>query len=154
MVMTVTPFPELVVYIGFSLTLFTVLSVASIFVYRRRRAGWRRLRALDFAWPLIPASYILVGTGMMVYGVIWKPLASLTALARWRWARWCTATKWVFPGTGGNGRWHSCFQSETARSTAVAGSSRMRWRDGNPSAHPRTLLGDRLRGHPGRGHLY
>ena len=81
MVMTVTPFPELVVYIGFSLTLFTVLSVASIFVYRRRRPDWRRLRALDFAWPLIPASYILVGTSMMVYGVIWKPLASLTALA-------------------------------------------------------------------------
>jgi APA family basic amino acid/polyamine antiporter len=81
MVMTVTPFPELVVYIGFSLTLFTVLSVASVFVYRRRRAGWQRLRALDLAWPLIPASYILVGTGMMVYGVIWQPRASLTALA-------------------------------------------------------------------------
>jgi APA family basic amino acid/polyamine antiporter len=81
MVMTVTPFPALVVYIGFSLTLFTVLSVASIFVYRRRRLGWQRLRALEFAWPLIPASYILVGTGMMVYGVIWQPRASLTALA-------------------------------------------------------------------------
>jgi len=81
MVMTVTPFPALVVYIGFSLTLFTVLSVASIFVYRRRRPGWQRLRALEFAWPLIPASYILVGTGMMVYGVIWQPRASLTALA-------------------------------------------------------------------------
>ena len=69
------------VYIGFSLTLFTVLSVASIFVFRRRRAGWQRLRALEFAWPLIPASYILVGTCMMVYGVIWQPRASLTALA-------------------------------------------------------------------------
>jgi APA family basic amino acid/polyamine antiporter len=79
--MTVTPFPELFVYIGFSLTLFTVLSVASIFVFRRRRAGWQRLRALEFAWPLIPASYILVGTCMMVYGVIWQPRASLTALA-------------------------------------------------------------------------
>ena len=80
MAMTVTPFPELVVYIGFSLTLFTVLSVASIFVYRRR-AGWQRLRALEFAWPMIPVSYILVGTCMMVYGVIWQPRASLTALA-------------------------------------------------------------------------
>ena len=81
MVMTVTPFPALVVYIGFSLTLFTVLSVASVFVFRRRRARWQRLRALDFAWPLIPVSYILVGTCMMVYGVIWQPRASLTALA-------------------------------------------------------------------------
>ena len=79
--MTVTPFPALVVYIGFSLTLFTVLSVASVFVYRRRRVGWQRLKALEFAWPLIPASYILVGSCMMVYGVIWQPRASLTALA-------------------------------------------------------------------------
>ncbi len=80
-VMTVTPFPELVVYIGFSLTLFTVLSVASIFVFRRRPVGWQRLKALEFAWPLIPLSYILVGTCMMVYGVVWQPRASLTALA-------------------------------------------------------------------------
>ena len=43
--------------------------------------GWQRLKALEFAWPLIPASYILVGTCMMVYGVIWQPVASLTALA-------------------------------------------------------------------------
>ena len=43
--------------------------------------GWQRLRALNFAWPLIPASYILVGTCMMVYGVIWQPVPSLTALA-------------------------------------------------------------------------
>jgi len=29
----------------------------------------------------IPAAYILVGTCMMVYGIVWQPLASLTALA-------------------------------------------------------------------------
>jgi APA family basic amino acid/polyamine antiporter len=81
MLMTLTPFPELVVYIGFSLTLFTVLSVASLFIFRRRREGWQRLRALEFAWPLIPASYILVGTCMMVYGLISQTKASLTALA-------------------------------------------------------------------------
>jgi APA family basic amino acid/polyamine antiporter len=81
MLMTLTPFPELIVYIGFSLTLFTVLSVASLFVFRRRRPDWQRLRALEFAWPLIPASYILVGTCMMIYGVILEPRASLTALA-------------------------------------------------------------------------
>ena len=46
MAMTVTPFPQLVIYIGMSLTLFTVLSVASLFVFRRRRAGWQRLRAV------------------------------------------------------------------------------------------------------------
>jgi APA family basic amino acid/polyamine antiporter len=81
MLMTLTPFPDLIVYIGFSLTLFTVISVGSLFVLRRRRPGWQRLRALDFAWPLIPALYILVGTIMMIYGIATHPLASLTALA-------------------------------------------------------------------------
>ncbi len=81
MLMTLTPFRELVLYIGMSLTLFTVLSVASIFVFRRRRAGWQKLKALEFAWPLIPASYIAVGTCMMIYGIIQQPRASLTAFA-------------------------------------------------------------------------
>jgi APA family basic amino acid/polyamine antiporter len=81
MAMTITPFPQLVIYIGMSLTLFTVLSVASLFVFRRKREGWQRLRAVDFAWPLIPLSYIIVGALMMIYGVISHPAASLTAFA-------------------------------------------------------------------------
>jgi len=79
--MTATPFPDLVIYIGMSLTLFTVLSVASLFVFRRRQAGWQRLRAVDFAFPLIPASYILVGTGMVVFGLKEHPWASISAFA-------------------------------------------------------------------------
>jgi APA family basic amino acid/polyamine antiporter len=79
MAMTLTPFRELVLYIGMSLTLFTVLAVASVFVFRRRQPGWQRLRAMDFAFPLIPASYILVGAAMIVFGVILHPQASLTA---------------------------------------------------------------------------
>lgn len=81
MAMTVTPFPQLVIYIGMSLTLFTVLSVASLFVYRRKRAGWQRLRAVDFAWPAVPVAYIVVGAIMMVYGLISHPVASLAAFA-------------------------------------------------------------------------
>jgi APA family basic amino acid/polyamine antiporter len=81
MAMTVTPFPQLVIYIGMSLTLFTALSVASLFVFRRRRAGWQRLRAVDFAWPAIPVAYVALGAVMMVYGVISHPAASLTAFA-------------------------------------------------------------------------
>jgi basic amino acid/polyamine antiporter, APA family len=81
MLMTLTPFTELVTYVGMSLTIFTVLSVASLLIFRSRRPGWQRLRAVDFAYPLIPASYILVGACMMIYGVIWQPRASLTAFA-------------------------------------------------------------------------
>ena len=44
--MTVTPFPELIIYIGFSLTFFTVMAVASLFVFRQR-ANWQRLRAVE-----------------------------------------------------------------------------------------------------------
>ena len=81
MLMTLTPFRDLLTYIGMSLTLFTVLSVAALIVFRLRRPGWQRLRAVDFAFPLIPASYILVGAGMMTYGIIQQPVASMTALA-------------------------------------------------------------------------
>lgn len=79
MLMTLTPFPQLVLYIGFCLTLFTVLSVASLFVFRRR-PDWERLRAVSFCFPLIPAAYILVGVAMVVYGMIWQPKPSISAL--------------------------------------------------------------------------
>jgi APA family basic amino acid/polyamine antiporter len=81
MFMTITPFTELVIYIGMSLTIFTVLSVVALLIFRNRRPGWQRLRAVDFAYPLVPVSYILVGACMMIYGVIWQPRASLTAFA-------------------------------------------------------------------------
>jgi len=79
-VMTLTPFPQLIIYIGFSLTCFTVMAVASVFVFRQR-AGWQRLPAINFLFPLIPAIYILVGTATIIYGVIWAPIPSLSALA-------------------------------------------------------------------------
>jgi hypothetical protein len=71
----------LLTYIGMSLTLFTTLSVVSLFMFRRNRPGWQRLRVVDFAYPLIPASYVLVGACMMGYGLIQQPRASLTAFA-------------------------------------------------------------------------
>jgi APA family basic amino acid/polyamine antiporter len=79
MLMTLTPFPQLIIYIGFSLTFFTVMSVASLFVFRRR-PGWQRLGPVSFCYPLIPVSYIVVGVCMIGYGLIWQPTASLTAL--------------------------------------------------------------------------
>jgi APA family basic amino acid/polyamine antiporter len=78
--MTLTPFPDLVVYIGMSLTFFTVLSAASVFLFRTK-SGWRKLRSVSFSYPLIPLLYVLVGGAMMVYGFIWQPKASITAAA-------------------------------------------------------------------------
>src|SRR6267378_3656834 len=77
--MTLTPIPDLFTFIGFSLTLFTVLAVASLFVFRRR-PNWQTLRALNFMYPLIPTAYILVGAGMISYGIIFQTSASIAAL--------------------------------------------------------------------------
>jgi len=79
-VMTLTPFPSLIVYIGFSLTFFTVMAVGSVFVFRRH-AAWQRLKALNFLYPLIPGAYILIGIATIIWGVIWAPAPSIAALA-------------------------------------------------------------------------
>src|SRR5690242_7596575 len=75
MLMTITPFPQLVLFIGFSLTFFTVMSIASLFVFRRM-PHWQKLRAVSFAFPLIPAAYIAVGLCMIAWGLVWQPKAS------------------------------------------------------------------------------
>jgi APA family basic amino acid/polyamine antiporter len=77
--MTLTPIPDLFSYIGLTLTLFTVLAVASVFVFRRR-PDWQTLRAVNFLYPLIPSAYIVVGTCMVGYGIIFQPTASLASL--------------------------------------------------------------------------
>ena len=79
--LTATPFPDLVMYIGMSLTVFSVLAVVSLFVLRRSRPGWLHLKAVDFAYPLVPVLYILVGTCMVGFGLKEHPLASLSAFA-------------------------------------------------------------------------
>ena len=78
MLMTLTPFPQLVLYIGFALNFMAVMSVASLFVFRRR-SGWQRLRVVNFLWPLVPAVFIVVGLWMTVYGVTLEPKVSLAA---------------------------------------------------------------------------
>ena len=80
MLMTLTPFPQLVLYIGFSLTFFTVLAVGSVFIFRRR-TGWQRMGALNFAWPSIPVAYVVIGITTIGYGFVFAPWASGASLA-------------------------------------------------------------------------
>jgi APA family basic amino acid/polyamine antiporter len=77
--MTFTSFPQLVTYIGFSLTFFTVLAVSSVLVFRRR-PGWKRLPAVSMAFPLVPASYLLIGAWMIYYGFMLRPAISAAAV--------------------------------------------------------------------------
>jgi APA family basic amino acid/polyamine antiporter len=76
--MTLTPFPQLVIYIGFTLNFFAVMSVSSLFIFRRR-PEWQKLRVVSFAFPLLPALFMLVGTWMAVYGFLLQPKVSLAA---------------------------------------------------------------------------
>jgi APA family basic amino acid/polyamine antiporter len=77
--MTLTPFPTLVIYIGFTLTATAVLAVASLFIFRKR-PNWQRLRVVSFAWPLVPVTFILVALWMFVYGVMLEPKVSVAAV--------------------------------------------------------------------------
>jgi APA family basic amino acid/polyamine antiporter len=77
--MTLTPFPQLVVYIGFTLNFFAVMSVASLFIFRKR-PGWQKLRVVSFAWPLVPVSFLLVGIWMTIFGMSLEPKVSLAAI--------------------------------------------------------------------------
>jgi len=77
--MTLTPFPSLVVYIGFTLNIFTVLSVVALMMFRRR-TGWRKLGAVNFCYPLIPVLYILAGAWITIQGSLVRPYISLATL--------------------------------------------------------------------------
>jgi APA family basic amino acid/polyamine antiporter len=79
MLMTMTPFPQLVVYIGFTLNFFAVMSVSSLFLLRRR-PGWQKLRLVSFCYPLVPTLFLAVGVWMIFYGIQLKPYISLAAV--------------------------------------------------------------------------
>ncbi|MEO8097878.1 MAG: amino acid permease [Acidobacteriota bacterium] len=76
MLMTMTPFPQLVLYIGMTLNIFTVMSVLSIFHFRRR-PGWQKLRAVSFAYPAFPVLFAVVGIWMTYQGIVLKPYIAL-----------------------------------------------------------------------------
>jgi APA family basic amino acid/polyamine antiporter len=78
--MTLTPFRELIGYIGFMLTAFAVLAVSSLFVFRRR-PDWQRLPAVSFLFPVVPVFFILVGAWTIAVGFWGQPKVSLAAVA-------------------------------------------------------------------------
>ena len=71
-----TPFPQLVIYIGFTLNLFAVMSVVSLFLFRKQ-PQWQRSEIVSFAYPLIPSLFIAIGVWMTLEGILQKPFISL-----------------------------------------------------------------------------
>ena len=77
--MTVSPFLNLLLYIGLLLNFFAVLSVGSLFIFRRR-PGWQKLSVVSFAYPLLPAFFVAVGVWMTILGVMLRPGISAVAV--------------------------------------------------------------------------
>ena len=72
-------FESLAYYIGFTLFLFSALSVLALFKFRRR-PGWKRSRSVDFAYPLLPLLYVSMNAWVFVFvvqGRSWEALWSL-----------------------------------------------------------------------------
>ncbi len=75
-------FESLVYYIGFTLWLFSALSVTALFKFRKR-PGWERTPWVSFGYPLLPALYVAVNLWIFVYfasGRGWEALWSLLTI--------------------------------------------------------------------------
>ncbi len=59
-------FESLVAYIGFLLFLFSALAVLSLFKLRRR-ANWKPLKWVSFAYPLVPLLYVSMNVWVFIY---------------------------------------------------------------------------------------
>ncbi len=90
MVLTGT-FEALIYYIGFTLILFAALAVAGL-LRLRKRPGWRRLGAVSWCYPAIPAAFVLASLWMVAWTLAVRPressLGLLTILSGWLLYRW------------------------------------------------------------------
>ncbi len=73
-------FETLGYYIGFTLWLFTGLSVFALFRFRER-PGWKKLPAVSFAWPLAPVTYVAANALIFFYFAWGKKAEALATLA-------------------------------------------------------------------------
>jgi APA family basic amino acid/polyamine antiporter len=78
--LTATPFPQLVVYVGFTLNFFAAMAVVALMVFRRRRPEWQKLAVVNFLYPLVPLLFIAVSGWMIVEGFQKNPTISFAAV--------------------------------------------------------------------------
>lgn len=78
MILTGT-FEGLIYYIGFALILFAALATAGM-VRLRSRAAWKRLPAVSWGYPLVPAVFIAASAWMLCYTAVLRPTESLWGL--------------------------------------------------------------------------
>lgn len=80
LLMTMTPFRDLMTYIGFTLNFFATMAVASLF-FLRNRPGWQKLPVVSFLYPLVPSFFVVVGLWMTYQGLTKEPKVSFAGVA-------------------------------------------------------------------------
>jgi APA family basic amino acid/polyamine antiporter len=78
MVLTGT-FESLIYYIGFTLILFAALAVAGL-LRLRKRPQWKRLGAVTWCYPLVPAAFVLASLWMLTWTLFFRPRESALGL--------------------------------------------------------------------------
>jgi APA family basic amino acid/polyamine antiporter len=76
--MTLINFGNLMTYIGYLLSLFAMLAVASLFKFRGR-AGWQKLGVVSFAYPLVPLVFVVPAVLLVFVGLRFQPVISAAA---------------------------------------------------------------------------
>ena len=72
-------FEQVIVFVGFTLNLFTFMAVLGVFIYRFRLAPENK-PAHNFGYPYLPVFFLIVNTWLLVYGFIYKPFESIAGL--------------------------------------------------------------------------
>ena len=75
----ISKFESLVYYIGFALIFFAALAVAGM-IRLRRRKGWKKLAAVNWGYPLLPALFISASVWMLFYTASLRPKESALGL--------------------------------------------------------------------------
>jgi APA family basic amino acid/polyamine antiporter len=72
-------FEQVIVFIGFTLNVFTFLTVLGVMILRKKRPDLPRPYK-TFGYPVVPALFLLISVWILVYGLLYRPKESLAGL--------------------------------------------------------------------------
>ncbi len=73
-------FEQVIVFVGFTLNLFTFITVLGVFIYRYRLAPGEK-PAGHFGYPWLPGFFLLINIWILTYGFIYRPAESIAGIA-------------------------------------------------------------------------
>jgi APA family basic amino acid/polyamine antiporter len=72
-------FEQVIVFVGFTLNLFTFLTVLGVMIMRRKRPDLPRPYK-TLGYPVVPAMFLLINVYILVYGLLYRPKESLAGI--------------------------------------------------------------------------